>query len=119
MATLRITTRLRNDTDAFERQIASTSVTTTGAHFDWRRVSVGTTEESFSISGDLTNGTGFAHFFNADSTNYVQVGIGTGAYFMRLKAGEHAVLPLDNAVTTLYLKANTASVDLEIYVTER
>ena len=119
MATLRISTRLRNETDGIERSIQGTSVTTTGARFQWERRIVGTVEESLTISGDLSNGTGFAHFYNADSTNYVQVGIGAGAYFMRLKAGEHALLPLDNAVTTLYLKANTANVELEVFITER
>lgn len=119
MATLKISTRLRNETDGFERSLQGTSVTTTGARFQWQRVIVGTTEETLAVSGDLSNGTGYAHFYNADSTNYVQVGIGTGAYFMRLKAGEHAILPIDNAITTLYLKANTASVELEVFITER
>lgn len=119
MSTLRISTKLRNDTDSIERQINGTSITTTGGRFDWVRRIIGTAEETFAISGDLSNGIGFAHFYNADATNYVQVGIATTSYFMRLKAGEHAVLPLDNAVTTLYLKANTASVELEMYITER
>ena len=119
MATLKISTRLRNETDGFERSIQGTSITTTGGRFQWQRVIVGTAEETLAVSGDLSNGTGFAHFYNADGTNYVRVGMATGAYFMRLKAGEHAVLPLDNAVTTLYLKANTANVELEIFITER
>lgn len=119
MATLRISTKLRNDTASIERAQNATEVTTTGARFQWERRIIGTTEETLTVSGDLSNGTGFVHFLNCDSTNYVQVGISTGAYFMRLKAGEPALLPLDNAVTTLYLKANTANVELEIYITER
>lgn len=119
MATLKISTRLRNDTDGIERATNGVSVTTTGARFQWQRMIVGTTEETITVSADLSNGTGFAHFYNADGTNYIQVGIGAGAYFMRLKAGESAILPLDNAVTTIYVKANTAAAELEYYITER
>ncbi len=119
MPTLRITTKLRNDTSQVERAQNGVEVTTAGGRFQWERRIVGTSEESLSISSDLSNGTGYAHFVNCDSTNYVQVGISAGSYFMRLKAGEPAILPLDNGVTTLYLKANTASVELEVLVTER
>lgn len=121
MATLRVTTRLRNETEGFERGKAATSVTTTGTHMQWERITVGTSEEELTINADITAGSdpGYAHFVNTDATNYVQVGMSTGAYFMRLKAGESAVLPLDPGITSLFLKANTASVQLEILIFER
>lgn len=69
---------------------------------------IGTTEESVTYA-ELTT-PGIAYLYNLDATNYVQWGPATTVYAGRLKpAGIPAVFNLDNAVTTLYFKANTAS----------
>lgn len=121
MPTLKITAKVRNDTSNYERGVAAATVTTTGAHVQVLRNTIGTTEETIAIAGDITGGQGpgYAFIYNADATNYVQVGIATGAYFMRLKAGESATLPLDSAISTLYLKSNTAACDVEVWIWER
>ena len=121
MATLKLTTRVRNDTYAYERGVNGTTITTTGNHVQVLRSTIGTAEETINIAGDITGGQGpgFCFIYNADATNYVQVGIATGAYFMRLKAGEAATLPLDSAISTLYAKADTAACDLELWIWER
>lgn len=120
MASLKITAKVRNDTMNYERGVAATAVTTTGNHVQVLRQTIGTTEETVAIASDITGGQGPGYMFlyNADATNYVQVGISTGAYFGKLKAGESAVLRIDPAVTTLYCKANTAAVDLEVWIWE-
>ena len=121
MATsLRITTKIRNDTDKWERGEQSVSVTTTGDHLQLAKHTIGTSEESITIASYITGGEGpgFCHIYNSDATNYVQIGISTGAYFGKLKAGESACLRLDAGVTTLYLKANTAACKVEVLIYE-
>jgi len=118
---LKITTKVRNETEGYERGRAGTDVTTTGAHVQVLRNTIGTSEEEIAISGDITGGSdpGYAWIYNAGPTNYVQVGVSTGAYFARLKVGQHALLPLDSAVTSLFLKANTAACDVEVWIFEQ
>lgn len=66
---------------------AQLSLTQTGALVYDNTVSVGTTEETAGPSfGDI--GTeGLCVIYNLDTTNYVQVGFGTGVYGMRLRGG--------------------------------
>jgi hypothetical protein len=120
MPTLEITAGLRNTSR--ESGLSSTqSVTTTGEHRHALDLTVGTTEETLIIHADITagQGPGWCHLENLDADNYVQIGIATGAYFARLAPGDCAVLPLDAALTTLYLLANTAAVLLSIDIRER
>lgn len=120
MASLKVTAKVRNDTNNYERGTSAATVTTTGNHVQVTRQTIGTTEETIAIASDITGGQGPGYVFmaNADATNYVQIGISTGAYFAKLKAGESATLRIDPAVTTLYCKANTAAVDLEVWIWE-
>jgi hypothetical protein len=85
------------------------------------RQTVGTSEEEIAIAADITGGSdpGFCLLYNADATNYLQVGVATTAYVLRLKAGQCAVLPLDSAVTSLFCKANTGACDLEVWIWEQ
>lgn len=104
-----------------QRQMSATD-TPVGSLNDIRRISVGTAEETHVISTEITGGSnkpGWCVIQNRDTTNYVQIGIATTAYFARLEAGKSMLLQLENTVTTFYLKAHTAAVEMEIAVWER
>ena len=78
-------------------------------------VTIGTTEESVTYA-ELTT-PGVCYLTNLDTTNYVQWGVATTVYTGRLKASDiPACFRLDNAATTLYLKANTAACKVLITV---
>lgn len=80
-------------------------------------VSIGTTEESFTLSELTTKG--WLYMENLDANNYVQWGVATGVYPFRMEAGEPVTLRLDKATPpTLYLKANTAACQVLIYAME-
>jgi hypothetical protein len=74
--------------------------------------SIGTSEETLALGEVATNLAGYAWFYNTDATNYVEIGNATGAYQIKLKAGEVALLRLD-AWAAIYAKANTAAVLLQ------
>jgi len=77
---------------------------------------VGTTYEAVAVGADLGTA-GYAVFTNLDLTNYVEVGVEVAATFypfVKLKAGESAQLRL--ATSTLFAKANTAAVKLEVII---
>ena len=117
---LQLSAKLRNATDAWERGFNPTTFSATGQHLQHERLTVETVEETLSVATDIAGGNGphWAILFNADATNYIEVGISTGAYFAKLKAGEFALLPLAAGVTTLYLKASTAAAVLEVLIHE-
>ena len=62
------------------------------------------------------NAPGYLFIRNADATNYVQVGFATTVYHIRLKAGQVALLPIEPGETDIFLKANTAACDVELYL---
>jgi hypothetical protein len=74
--------------------------------------SIGTSEETLALGEVATNLAGHLFIYNTDSTNYVEIGNATGAYQIKLKAGEVALLRLD-AWAAIYAKANTAAVLLQ------
>jgi hypothetical protein len=77
---------------------------------------IGTSEENIATFGDV--GTeGWCYMRNLDTTNYVQWGPATASYVGRLEAGETASFRMEPS-TTLYLKANTAACEVEIWVAE-
>lgn len=73
-------------------------------------VDVGTTEETISF-GDIVPGV--VSIKNLDDTNYVEFGSATGDYLIRLAAGQTAHYTQAPS-KTLYAKANTASVKVQI-----
>lgn len=98
------------------------SITPVGNLLDSRRISVGTSEETHTISAEITGGAnkpGWAFVLNQDATNHVQVGVTATVYFARLAAGWGMLVPLDNALTAIFLKANTAACQVEISIWER
>lgn len=80
---------------------------------------IGTTAEALSIHADLTT-LGWAHFTNHDTTNYVEIGRDvTGTFYplVRLNAGESAMFRLSQGIAaSLFARANTAAVDLEMNI---
>jgi hypothetical protein len=111
------TVNLRLAKGNFSRTIqASNTVDQTGvgAFHDTRLIT--TSEVSVTAFGDVsTEGTVFIR--NLDATNYVQVGFATTDYAMRLAAGRWASFPAEPGIE-LFLKANTASCYVEIFVSE-
>jgi len=80
---------------------------------------VGTSEESidFSTLDIATNGQ--LLLINRDATNYVEWGTTTTDYPGKIEAGGYAGPFQLNAGKTLYLKANTASCDVDIIMYAR
>ena len=78
---------------------------------------IGTSTNAESITMSDVSSAGYAWFRNTDTTNYVEIGTGTGASFapfIKLKAGEIAVCRLGTNAPTA--KANTAAVKLQYYI---
>jgi len=90
--------------------------TQTGVGQDDRKHSIGTTEESITLTDVSTNG--FVLLHNLDTTNYVQWGFATGVYGGRMKAGETAGPFRLEPGATLYLKANTAACRVRVIAYE-
>jgi len=77
---------------------------------------IGTSEESIGTFNDVTT-EGWCYIRNLDTTNYVQWSGTTAAYIGRLEAGETACFRMEPGAT-LFLKANTAACEVEIFVAE-
>lgn len=119
--TLNVTAGISVPAINLARESSSLEVEATGDHWDYRKLTIGTTEETVVISPDITDGNdpGYAFFYNADATNYVRIGFATTAYFMRLGPGQSAILPLDAAITQLFMIANAAACKVEFFILER
>jgi len=74
---------------------------------------VGTSEETLDVQDVPT--LGYAFMRNTDTTNFINVGVTTGVYFMRLKPGEYAWFRLEPGVTIFGL-ADTAAVNLWVKI---
>lgn len=118
MATNLTTTATLNNTDEnTKHSTANLAVTTSGDHVDSGRISVGTTEETYTISTDIGN-VGWCYFKNHGPTNFVEIGDATTDYLLRLKVNEACLVRLKPTTATLYLKADTAAVDLTYVIYE-
>lgn len=95
--------------------------TGSGTHEQKVVETIATSEETFTIAADITggNGPGLAIFANQDATNYVEIGVTSATYFLRIDPGDAGALPLASGLTTLYLRANTANVITLIWIFER
>jgi hypothetical protein len=76
--------------------------------------SVGTAEESLD-KGDIVT-IGYIAVQNLDATNYVQFGITTGVYTVKLLPGKGCVMPWNGQYN--YIKANTAACNVNYLMTE-
>lgn len=78
---------------------------------------IGTSTNAEAISMNDVSSAGYAFFRNTDTTNYVDIGSGTGTNFaavVRLKAGEAGVFRLGTNAPTA--RANTAAVKLQYFI---
>ena len=90
------------------------TVTTTGDAAAMETLSiVHSGETEWTIPTSVGNA-GLLCIRNLDATNYVQVGFATGAYNLRIKAGQSALLPIEPATASLFLLANTAACIVEL-----
>ncbi len=78
---------------------------------------IGTSTNAEAITMSDVSSAGYAFFRNTDTTNFVEIGTGTGVSFvpfLKLKAGEAAVCRLGTNAPTA--KANVAAVKLQYYI---
>lgn len=76
-----------------------------------------TAHEAVGLHADITASPGFAVIKNHDATNYVELGTddaGTFVPFLRLDPNDALLVKFAAAGSTIYAKANTASVELEV-----
>ena len=102
-----------NGSSKLSRQTSKT-ITQNGVGTYQNTQSVGTTYEAVAIGADLGTA-GLAVFTNLDLTNYVEIGLEVSSAFyplIKLKAGESSQVRL--ATSTLFAKANTSAVKLEV-----
>ena len=76
---------------------------------DSRVIDIGTSEETITIISDVAN-PGPLFVRNFDTTNFFELGYAAANYPHKIPAGHAYVIPLNAATTTLYVKADTASV---------
>ena len=79
---------------------------------------IGTTHET--VAGDGVTSQGFAFFKNLDNTNFCDVGVDVAATFyplMRIPPGESFLVKLSPSAT-IYAKADTASIRLDVSIFE-
>lgn len=100
----------RGSTTAFTLNVS-------GAKYHQGVQNIGTSEEQISF-GDITN-PGMCFLKNLDATNYVEIRAATGtADLMKIPAGKVAVFQFAADCTAPYAIADTASVNLEVFVVE-
>jgi hypothetical protein len=93
------------------------SITTAGDALDYRRIDATTSEVEHTLDTAIGNA-GQAIIVNRDETNFVDVGFATAVYPLRLLAGQADKLSLTPATASLFLKADTATCEVDIYIRE-
>jgi len=90
--------------------VTASSAVTTGIQ------AIGTSEETLNL-GDVSD-PGYLMIKNLDSTNFVQFNVDATPtqYTGALKAGEFACLRLGDTASALYLKADTASCNIQYWL---
>ena len=85
----------------------------TGNNVHSETYDVGTVEEEIDYGVDI--GTpGGVMIKNLDATNYVQIGLTTGVYVIRLMKGQSCLFRPDSG-TSLFVKANSATVRIQLW----
>lgn len=86
-------------------------------NFDYRVITVSTSETTFTIDSNIGNARECV-IVNTDSTNYIDVGFDTTRTDIRLNPGRVALFDIKPTQSALYLIASTASVEVEIMIAE-
>ena len=116
-ASLKISAELRDTDIGMTRKVSNVAVTTSNDGWDFRKVSVTTSEYTFTIDTGIGDA-GLCMLYNADSTNFVQYGFATTVYHQRILGGHVALFQLEPGTAAIYLKADTATCEVEVYVRE-
>ena len=98
-------------------QVNSKSITQAGDQSLGNVQIIGTSTEALTL-GDVVT-IGYLYLKNLDSTNFVEFDLNTpvaGTAFCKLLAGEAAVIPTRQ--TTIYAKADTANVNVNVVAIE-
>jgi len=74
-------------------------------------------EESLSVGADVTAPYGF-ELVNNDATNYCKIGFAAGVYVGRIPPGQSLIWPYLETGVTVYLRADTAAVQLQTATVE-
>ena len=111
--------RVTNGSFVEDRRVQALKADMTGTGLDHHNQAIGfAAHEAVTVNADV--GTeGWAYFTNLDLTNFVQIGVDVAGTFyplVKLLAGEMAMYRL--ATGTFHAQADTASVDLEVFVLE-
>ena len=115
-ATLTIKTTVTDSRGDLVIGNAALSVATTGSPRDVRTIALGTAEETHTLAADVSGTAGWAVIVNHDATNYIEIGMATTVYVLKLKAGEVFSGRIPSATTALYLKANTGACDVTVAI---
>lgn len=105
-----------------QRKFSRTKFDQTGTNDIHATYSIGfASEEAIPVTDIGT--LGMALFMNREASggNFVEIGdvpVATFVPFVKLKAGEFAVMRLSDSITTLSAQADTAAVELEVWVIE-
>lgn len=89
-----------------------------GTRFIRNVQAIGTSYEAITVSDVST--AGYAYFTNIDATNYVEIGVEVAAAFyplVRIDAGKTAG-PFRLSTLTIFGRANTAAVNLDLTILE-
>ena len=111
--------RVENSGGAFERYEAKTEFDQTGTNATYCIQEIGTSAENLTVVADIgSNGWGF--FKNLHSSASIEIGVDVSATFypfVKLLAGEFALIPLADSITVQGKASATA--DLEYAIFER
>lgn len=117
---LTATLRVENGNFKLERDPGAIDIDQNNQGADYHIQNIGfAAHEAITVSADVTT-LGVSYLRNLDSTNYVEIGVDVAASFyplLRLNAGEGYPLRFAQGIT-MYAQANTAAVDLEIWINE-
>lgn len=108
--------KVLKNSSGFDSGVVTKQVTMTGNEFIDKTQLIGTTAEAITF-GDITGAPGQLMVKNLDSANFVRLSLGDDAnYFAKIRAGHAAVF--EPASATMYAKADTASVRIQIRAIE-
>lgn len=120
MTTLNINLQLQ-DADHGQLHSLNDVIASLGDAIQCVTVEIGTSEETFAISSEITGGNGpsWCLIWNKADANFLEIGFATTVYPLKLKFGEFQLVRLsDTVVSNLYLKSDTAASQVLIAVWE-
>ena len=96
---------------------SSFNLTMAGSEMVQATQSIGTSSETLNL-GDITGIPGAIVIKNLDATNYIEIGGDTGLTVFKIKLLAGQFVAFQPTSATIYAKANTAAVRVQIIATE-